>query len=87
MLDKIDSFLRKQNIHEDFLEKDGCQRLADWLHPLPDGTYPNQKIVMCILRCIDRLPITPDFLRESDLENSLSLYRTPRSLGSGYNDC
>jgi hypothetical protein len=41
MLDKIDGFLMKSSMHEDFLEKDGCQRLADWLHPLPDKSYPN----------------------------------------------
>ena len=85
MLNKIDSFLRKQNLHEDFLDKDGCQRLSDWLKPLPDKTYPNQKIVECILRSIDRLPITDDLLKVSDLENSLSIYKRGIA-GPGYSE-
>jgi hypothetical protein len=41
LLDKIDTTLRKLNLQEDYLEKDGCQRLSDWLKPMPDNTYPN----------------------------------------------
>ena len=41
MLNRIEGTLSKINLHEEFLEKDGCQRLADWLKPLPDNTYPN----------------------------------------------
>mmetsp|Transcript_8627 Transcript_8627/g.14593 ORF Transcript_8627/g.14593 Transcript_8627/m.14593 type:complete len:95 (+) Transcript_8627:436-720(+) len=66
MLEQIDSFLRKYSVHETFLDKDGCQSLAEWLDLLPDNTFPNTKIVMCIMKCIDRLPITDDNLRESD---------------------
>lgn len=69
ILSKIESVLRKQaNYQEEFLHKDGCQRLADWLKPLPDGTFPNQKIVLTILGCIDRMTIDKDYLEESDLE-------------------
>jgi hypothetical protein len=41
LLDKIDTTLRKLNLQEDYLEKDGSQRLSDWLKPMPDNTYPN----------------------------------------------
>lgn len=53
---------------------------------MPDETYPNAKIGLCILGCIDRLPITQDYLGETDLERTLEVYRdgTP---GSGYNEC
>jgi hypothetical protein len=45
------------------------------MKPMPDGTYPNQKIVMCILGCVDRLNITTEYLGESDLERVLEVYK------------
>ena len=58
LLSKIEITLGKLNLQEEYLEKEGCQRLADWLKPMPDNTYPNKKIVLTILNCIDRLPIS-----------------------------
>jgi hypothetical protein len=58
LLGRIEGQLRKTNQwQEEFLHKDGCQRLSDWLKPMPDDTYPNSKIINCIMGCIDRLPI------------------------------
>lgn len=37
--------------------------MADWLYPLPDGTYPNVKIVTEILQVIETLPIDSVFLQ------------------------
>lgn len=85
-MNKIDTTLRKFNIHEEYLEKEGCQRLSDWLKPMPDNTYPNQKIILCIMGCVDRLPISQDQLKESDLENSLEIYRNGQA-GPGYVEC
>ena len=63
--------------------KDGCQRLSDWLKPMPDSTFPNPKIINCILGCVDRLPITKDELSDNDLETVVGLYRDGQP-GTGY---
>ena len=33
----------------------GIEILDDWLQPLPDGNFPNEKIVLCILKLVDRI--------------------------------
>ena len=86
MLSRIEDTLRKINVQEEFLHQNGCQRLADWMKPMPDKTYPNQKIVSCILGCVDRLSITKEYLSESDLERVLELYKDGIA-GNGYNQC
>ena len=53
---------------------------------MPDKSYPNPKIVMCILNCINRLPITSGYLSECRLEDSLEIYKDGDP-GSGYNEC
>lgn len=53
---------------------------------MPDNTYPNPKIVMCIMGCVDRLRITKDLSSESDLEQTLGHYKDG-CLGNGYNPC
>jgi len=45
LLDEITKELRRIPIQENFIERGGCVALADWLYPLPDGTYPNVKVV------------------------------------------
>ena len=49
--------LHRTQIQEEFLDQGGCEQLADWLYPLPDGTYPNVKIVNEILEVVDTLNI------------------------------
>lgn len=69
LIGRIESTLIKQDMQEPFLNKKGCQIMSTWLMPLPDNTFPNAKIVSCILHCLDRLPITRDNLEECpDLE-------------------
>ena len=36
MLGRIEDTLRKINVQEEFLHQNGCQRLADWMKPMPD---------------------------------------------------
>lgn len=55
MLEDVTRKLRKQLISEKFINLGGCQILGRWLEPLPDGTYPNQKVVTEILHCINSL--------------------------------
>jgi len=63
-------------MQEPFLNKKGCQIMSTWLMPLPDNTFPNAKIVITILQCLDRLPITRDNLEECpDLEQYVEIYR------------
>jgi len=50
---------------------------------MPDETFPNSKIILCIMGCIDRLPINQDLVAESDLERILELYKEGIP-GTGY---
>lgn len=87
MLTTIENSLRKTLAwKEEFLHQDGCQIMSDWLKQMPDATFPNPKIVMCIMGCIDRLPIDESYLKESDLEEMLKVYRDGEA-GSGYVQC
>ena len=45
-----------------FIDVGGCNALADWLYPLPDGTYPNVKVVQEILQVVDTLHIDANYL-------------------------
>jgi len=53
---------------------------------MPDGTYPNPKIVMTILGSIDRLPITSEYIEECDIEQILNIYKEGEP-GAGYLPC
>ena len=87
LLKRIDTVLQRITIHEEFLEKDGCHRLALWLEKMPDDSYPNQKIILTILQCIDRLPISEEHLKEGgNLEGCIRIYRDGDP-GTGYRDC
>ena len=57
LLKHIDTVLQSERLHELFIDKDGCKELADWLKRMPDKTFPNQKVILTVLKCIDRLPI------------------------------
>ena len=57
MIRKIEETLIKEQYKEAFLQKDGSQSLQSWLIPFEDGSLPNCKIVMTILKCIDELPV------------------------------
>lgn len=48
--------------------------LADWLKPLPDGTYPNVKVVQEILQVIETLHIESVFLQSSKLALVVKIY-------------
>lgn len=39
--------------------------MADWLFPLPDGTFPNVKIVIEILTVVDTMPIDCSYLQNN----------------------
>lgn len=88
LLARIENTLRKTNQwQEEFLHHDGCQRLSDWLKVMPDKTYPNQKIVMCIMNCIERMNIDTEIVKESDLERNLEDYKKGYALEPGYSKC
>ena len=48
-LDHAIKELRRIPIQEFFLDSNGCNSLAGWIYPLPDGTYPNVRVVQEIL--------------------------------------
>ena len=46
--------------------------LYNWLCEMPDGTYPNQKIVMTILQQIDRIEYSKEDMDQTiEVENAL----------------
>lgn len=73
-LDEVTKELRRIPIQQDFLDRGGCNALADWLYPLPDGTYPNVKVVNEILQVVDTLDINSDLLSNSKLGRMIKIY-------------
>ena len=49
LLDKLDAMLRRVAVHENFVTDEGLTHLFNWLVEMPDGTYPNQRIVTCVM--------------------------------------
>lgn len=76
-------------VHETFITSNGLSTCYNWLVEMPDGTYPNQKIVYKILEQIDRIEIEKDTLLEKDsqdIENALQMYSSGVP-GTGYHEC
>lgn len=87
LLSKIENALKKESLHDEFLTKDGCQILSDWMKQMPDGTLPNPKIISTIMGIIESLPITTDVVMESDLQKVLNMYKNGEFDQPGYNQC
>ena len=62
LLGKIDQVLRRDATHEPFISGDGLDAIYDWLVAMPDGTYPNKKIVMTLLQQLERFRLARDDL-------------------------
>ena len=62
LLGKIDQVLRRDATHEPFVNNNGLFAIYDWLVPMPDGTYPNKKIVMTLLQQLERFRLARDDL-------------------------
>jgi len=73
-LDKVTKELRRIPLQSYFLDSGGCHTLADWLYPLPDGTYPNVKVVTEIPGVVDTLAIDSD-----NLENTQRLVKVVKA--------
>ena len=88
LLSKIDATLRRESVHEIFINQSGLIQLYNWLVAMPDGTHPNTKIVLCILQQLDRLELKREDVAElDDLENALNMYSAGIEGSSGYNEC
>lgn len=90
LLKDIDFLLRRgQCVHETFVNNNGLQTFYNWLVEMPDGTYPNQKIVYTILQQLERMDIEKEILIDAeskDIENALQMYSSGVA-GSGYQEC
>ena len=53
---------------------------------MPDGTYPNSKIIMCILQCIDQLAICYEDREKTNIERAIEIYKDGQP-GVGYTEC
>lgn len=77
-LEQISKQIRRIPIQEQFIDQGGCTALGEWLYPLPDGTFPNVKVVQEILLCVDSLHIEP-----VDLQRSKNLPKIIRAYANG----
>lgn len=79
-LDPVTKELRRIPIQDHFIESGGCTALADWLYPLPDGTYPNVKVVSEMLHVVDTMHIEAVFLeKEPKLVRTVKVYAKNRA--------
>ena len=53
---------------------------------MPDGTFPNEKIINCILQCIDILPIGSEDREKTEIERAIEQYKEGLA-GVGYTAC
>jgi hypothetical protein len=60
LLKTIDSHMRNTNLHGMFIDKEGLKYFNAWLSQMPDGSYPNQKIVATILQCLDLIEVNDE---------------------------
>lgn len=87
LLPKIDATLRRIASHDHFITNEGLDRLYNWLIAMPDDTYPNPKIVLCILQQLDRLELKSEDLEQSaHIEDALKLYSAGIEGSSGYGE-
>ena len=87
LLSKIESTLRKPVLQDVFLtNQDSCNILSNWLVEMPDRTYPNSKIIMCILQCIDVLDIQSTDREKTSIERAIEMYKDGLA-GIGYTEC
>ena len=57
--------LKKVHIQEEFLRMGGLETLGRWISKMPDGNYPCYNVLEVGLECLQFLPITTEYLRES----------------------
>lgn len=101
ILSEVENILRKTEEWQiTFQDNNGMQCLSDWLDPMPDGSYPNPKIVSTVLGCLDKLCIDQNEVDDSlqmleatpNIEINLDTYsgNNPEALallGPSYNSC
>lgn len=87
LLKQIDTIMRNGNTHSVFIDKGGLMNFSSWLKPMPDGSYPNQKIVLTILQCLDLIDIHEEDQGDQlkDLEQMLKVYKDSSS--ATYEEC
>ena len=52
--------MRNTTLHGMFIDKEGLKYFNAWLSQMPDGSYPNQKIVATILQCLDLIEVNDE---------------------------
>merc|ERR1719215_607139 len=71
MLPKVIAIMNKYAFAVHFVTFNGCNALAAWLKPLPNGQLPNDHLRTSLLNNMSRLPITKEALAACSRENSL----------------
>ena len=57
--------MEKYQFADAFITYGGCNVLAMWLQHLPNGSLPSVHLRSALLRCMERLPITKEALKEA----------------------
>ena len=73
--------LKNLEFQEKFLYKGGCDYIAEWLDTMEDGTYPNINLVQGLLECLDRLNISNEILKDSDILKVIKQYKADTEKG------
>ena len=60
LLPQIDQLLKNHNMRQSFIDQQGYVLFHNWLCKMPDGSLPNQKIVLAILQALDLFNVTSE---------------------------
>jgi transcription factor SPN1 len=74
LMPKVRAVLEKQFMHEQLLENEMLTVLRLWLEPLPDGSLPSINIRRPLLKYLQTLPVTTDYIRESRIGRVVMFY-------------
>merc|ERR1719356_1565231 len=62
LVPKAVAIMQKYAFADLFVSSGGCEALARWLQPLPDGHLPNDHLRTELIKCMMRLPINKEAL-------------------------
>ncbi|KYR02880.1 IWS1 family protein [Tieghemostelium lacteum] len=71
LLPEVESILYKKDLSENLLEKNVYNAINIWLSPLPDGSQPNLKIKVALLKILYILPIRLSKIKDCNIPKTI----------------
>ena len=68
---KLYESLKNLEFQSLFLQKGGCNNLAQWMDTYDDGSFPNINLVMGVLECLDTLNLEEDNIKDENIYNTI----------------